>query len=360
MSNKDKNQNIVNHKNTNKVQDGIKNAINTADGLTGEGLGLLSQKIAPVIGPIVVIFLWKHKWKFLLAMILGSCFALFSLEAISYQFTANSRSLINEIDAEHRECIEKSQSKYNTEFELVAAFGKVIADFDESHSGQGKGFLEIPNSIWESHGVDGNDNEDITEQDLCDNYFTLTHKLSAIEGDAGAKINEYPYSEKQEVLQWYQLYKGISLIPYGNPIGLDRAELVQVTSGYNLVRVINGVRHTHKGIDLVPSSTWYRENPGKGSTDSINRSIIFGKVTNFKDQYGALCSYVENEKYRTLYCHCDAFIARDQSTVAYGDPICFMGNTGFSTGVHLHLGMYEKRNGTWFVIDPTPFIFPTN
>ncbi len=357
MSNKEE---IVNHKSSNQMQEGIKNAVNAGDSLLGDGLAMASNKIAPVAGPIVVKFIWKYKWLLLIAMVLGSCFVLFSLEAISLQLTANSRSLINQIPVEHRLCIEQADRKHGAEFELIASYGKVIADFNEEHTGEGKGFLEISEDLWESHGDDGNDNEEITHEDLCDNYFTLANKLGSLEGDAQSRINQYGYSNREEVLKWYELYKGVSMIPYGNPVGLDRSDLVTVTSGYNLVRIIFGVKHTHKGVDVVPSGTWFAENPGKGSTDAVNRAILYGRVRNIKDKNGALCSYVENDRYRTMYCHCDAFIAQEGAIVRYGDPVCFMGNTGFSTGVHTHIEIFEKAgDGSWFRVDPMPFLFPT-
>ena len=343
----------------NKVLDTTKNITKTGDNLVGDSLAMASNKVAPVVGPILVNILWKNKWKILIANFVMMLFFFFALEAISYQAIAGARGILDQIPEEHKECIDKASRKYDQEFELLASYGKVIADFDENHTGSGIGFLEISESDWDKFESDGNNNNEITYEDLCDNYFTLSSILSNYEGDAESKINSYSYSDKQAVLDQYNMYVGLLVIPYGNPIGLNRADLVTVTSGYNIVRVINGVKNVHKGVDLVPSSTWYSENQGKGATDSINRAILTGTVSNFKDGYGSLCSYVTNDYYRTLYCHCSAFIAQDGSTVKYGDPICFMGNTGFSTGTHVHVGVYQKNdNGGWNLIDPTPFMFP--
>lgn len=343
----------------NKPLQTTKNIAEVGDSLVGDAIGLASNKVAPLVGPILVNILWKNKFKILIGAVVVFFFSIFALEAVAYQFLAGTRGLLEEIPVEHRECIDKASRKYGEEYELIAAYGKVVADFDESHKGDGVGFLEIIETDWDEYGSDGNSNDEITHKDLCDNYFTLANTLSNIQGDAEQKINKYSYPEKEKVLEQYNMYVGLMFIPYGNPIGLNRAELVTVTSGYNVVRVIDGKKSVHKGVDIVPSAIWYQENPGKGSTDSINRAILTGKVSNFKDGYGALCSYITNDYYRVLYCHCDAFIAQDGATVKYGDPICFMGNTGFSTGVHTHIGMYEKNSsGGWNLIDPTPFLFP--
>ena len=92
---------------------------------------------------------------------------------------------------------------------------------------------------------------------------------------------------------------------------------------------------------------------------NINMAITIGKVHNFIDRNGSWCSYVTNDAFRTLYCHCSSFLAEEGSWVAYGDSVCVMGDTGFSTGAHTHISIYEKgSSGSWFRIDPTPFLFP--
>lgn len=166
--------------------------------------------------------------------------------------------------------------------------------------------------------------------------------------DSRKIIDEHPPEHRDQ----------IKLIPYGNPIGLERRDLVFVTSPFNVVRVINGVRDVHVGVDLVPSSTWFKENTGKSSKEAINRAIISGKVLNTIDSLGALCSYVTNDLYKVMYCHCDSFIAHSNDLVNYGDPLCFMGTTGRSTGVHVHIEIYQKEGNSWNRVDPTPFLFP--
>ena len=344
----------------NKVLNNTKNAVEIGDSLVGDAIGIASNKVAPVVGPILVNIIWKNKYKIIIACVVIFVFAIFALESIAYQVLAGYRGILDEIPEEHKECIDKSSRKFNQEYELIASYGKVVADFDGTHRGSGIGFLEITESDWEKYKTDGNNNDEIIEGELCDNYFTLSNILSQTHGDAKTKIYDYSYPKKEEVYEQYQMYVGLLYIPYGNPVGLNRADLITVTSGYNVVRIIDGYKHVHKGVDIVPSGKWYQENQGKGSTDAINRTIIAGKVENFKDGNGALCSYITNDYYRVLYCHCSAFIAQDQSTAKYGDPICFMGSTGFSTGVHTHIGLYEKNNsGGWNNIDPTPFLFPS-
>ncbi|MBN1968692.1 MAG: hypothetical protein JW870_04945 [Candidatus Delongbacteria bacterium] len=344
----------------NKAQNTAKSLFETGDSLIGDTASLASNKVAPVVGPILIQLVWKNKWKILIGIVCILLLCVASFEALAYQVTASSRSLLEDIPQEHRECIDKASFKYGIEFELLASFGKVISDFSLNHTGTGEGFLEIETNDWSEFGSDGNDNKVITKDDICDNYFTLANKLGSIQGDSYTKIQKYSYPNKEDVKDWYEIYKGVMSVPYGNPIGLDRVELASISSGYDIVRIIYGKKSVHKGVDLVPSYKWYQENPGKASIEVVNHSIIFGKVTNSKDGNGALCSEVANDRFKVLYCHCSAFIAKDQIVAKYGYPICFMGSTGLSSGVHVHVGMFQKdKNGSWNVIDPTPFMFPT-
>lgn len=308
---------------------------------------------------IFLQFLWEHKWTILLSLLFGCLFSLLALETIDLQFTALRRAEILKITEEHRICIEEAENEFDIEFELLASYGKVIANFDEVHIGRGIGFLEISEDNWQGYIEFLNDSEfEVDYSDICTNYNALAYTLSEIGGDSKAKIEGYDYENKDEVEIWYERYSGLMLIPYGNPLGLERADLITITSGYNIVRTINGIKSVHKGVDFVPSQNWFSENEGLTADQSINRAIIPGEVSNFYDEYGALCSYVINEEYRTLYCHCSSFIAENGSTVRYGDPICFMGNTGFSTGTHTHMAVYQKSLlGNWNLVDPTPFFF---
>lgn len=338
-----------------------KDTLKQADNMIGNKLALASNQIAPVVAPIVTKILWKHKSKVALFIVILLFFGCFGIQTIAYKMAVDARTFLEQIPEEHKQCMESAKDKYGTEIELLSSFSQVISEFDSEHKGKGKGFLEIPKDYWVTYGADGNSNGTISENDLCDNYFTLANKLSSLSGGAEEKIDKYNHSRKGEIKTIYNLLTGLIFIPYGNPIGLTDPELVTLTSGYGETRVINGITNVHTGVDLVPSTRWYQENPGKATDEAVNRSILIGTVTNFKDSYGALCSYVANSYYRTLYCHCSAHLAEDGSTLAYGDPVCTIGSTGFSTGIHNHIEVFKKDDsGNWLRLDPMPFLFPNN
>ena len=57
--------------------------------------------------------------------------------------------------------------------------------------------------------------------------------------------------------------------------------------------------------------------------------------------------------YKTLYAHMDKILAKKGQKIKRGDVIGYLGNTGLSTGPHLH---YEVRKNNK-PIDPINFYF---
>lgn len=55
----------------------------------------------------------------------------------------------------------------------------------------------------------------------------------------------------------------------------------------------------------------------------------------------------------TLYAHCDTLIVSEGASVKAGDQIATVGNTGVSTGPHLHL---EVRDASGEPVDPEPYL----
>ena len=69
------------------------------------------------------------------------------------------------------------------------------------------------------------------------------------------------------------------------------------------------------------------------------------KVTRFDNSYGYYIA-IDHSKYGSLYAHLSRYIVVEGSNVKAGDIIGYTGNTGDSTGPHLHfeirLGGYES------------------
>lgn len=88
--------------------------------------------------------------------------------------------------------------------------------------------------------------------------------------------------------------------------------------------ISRGFSLTHNGIDVaMPIGTKLF-------------AVQAGKILRGVDQYGGLWISVRNGSKDDLYVHVDRFVVKDGQTVKPGQLIAYSGNTGRSSGPHLH------------------------
>ncbi|MDM5330344.1 M23 family metallopeptidase [Neobacillus sp. CF12] len=116
--------------------------------------------------------------------------------------------------------------------------------------------------------------------------------------------------------------------------------ILRITSKFGSVDAVHKTPHT--GIDLaMPEGTTLRA-LGEGVVDRIyDGTTNFGKGLSIKFDDGT----------RVIYGHMNEVKARIGEHVHACEIIGLSGNTGNSTGPHLHLGM-RAPDGDW--LDPTP------
>ena len=104
----------------------------------------------------------------------------------------------------------------------------------------------------------------------------------------------------------------------------------RVTSPYGVIRTLSGL---HRGIDLVCDidPTIYAACDGK-----IVRSRIVTDHRNKTWEWGNYITIYDGT-YHIIYAHLAKRFVESGADVRSGDPIGLMGNTGYSTGEHLHL-----------------------
>jgi len=97
---------------------------------------------------------------------------------------------------------------------------------------------------------------------------------------------------------------------------------------------ISGVLQFHDGVD-------FRANVGttviaamEGTVSVVSENWLYGKYIIISHPNG----------YKTLYGHLNSYNVRQGDRVARGRKIGESGNTGYSTGPHLHFGIYDKNN----------------
>lgn len=99
---------------------------------------------------------------------------------------------------------------------------------------------------------------------------------------------------------------------------------------FGTIEKVNGQRRgDHKGLDIaVPSGTEVHA-PNNGTVVFAQKLKAFGGTIVIDHGQGV----------HTLYFHLSKFLAEVGQTVARGDAIALSGNSGISSGPHLHWGM---------------------
>lgn len=121
-------------------------------------------------------------------------------------------------------------------------------------------------------------------------------------------------------------------------------DLKRVASGYGMrIDPVYHVRRFHQGMDFTAPT-------GTEIFATGNAKVEFA---GWKQGYGNTVILDHGYGYKTLYAHCYKILVRKGQRVRRSDVIALVGNTGKSTGPHLH---YEVRlNGR--AVDPRNYYF---
>lgn len=132
----------------------------------------------------------------------------------------------------------------------------------------------------------------------------------------GAKISEYDYKKATGTLFIYPASGRLS-----SPFGYRNDPFT-------------GVRRMHYGVDLANR---------KGTTVKATMS---GTVIVIGDQplgYGNYIVIRHDRGFQSLYGHLDRILVRNGQRISQGQKIGEMGNSGRSTGSHLHFSLYKNN-----------------
>ena len=130
-------------------------------------------------------------------------------------------------------------------------------------------------------------------------------------------------------------------IPSINPVKNPNTH-VSMPFGPN-VHPLNGNWYIHKGIDF---STWRSGDPVMATA---NGQVV---TVGFDNSFGNFVIIKHNHGIYTRYAHLSSFRVKKGQLVDQGQIIGNIGNTGISTGPHLH---YEVHIGS-DVVDPAKYI----
>ena len=99
-----------------------------------------------------------------------------------------------------------------------------------------------------------------------------------------------------------------------------------------------GSRQFHSGIDIVGLENLPAKAAMDGRVAETGYSVLFGNYVIVSHDDG----------YQTLYAHLNSIKTSRGASIRQGERVGLIGSTGYSTGVHLHFGVY--KNGK--AIDP--------
>ena len=105
---------------------------------------------------------------------------------------------------------------------------------------------------------------------------------------------------------------------------------------------ITGLRRLHNGIDLA------------NAVGTPVKAAMSGRVAmlGYNPNFGKYIILSHPEGFQTLYGHLDAFLVQKGQRVAQGEMIARMGNTGYSTGSHLHFSIFRRGEP----VDPLKYL----
>ncbi|SKA43275.1 M23 family metallopeptidase [Enterovibrio nigricans] len=170
----------------------------------------------------------------------------------------------------------------------------------------------------------------IEDKDSQLNY--LTQRVSTVEEVLGLEKEDssLPLAERLDVAAINSAVRAtmLQLIPSGQPI-----ESYRRSSGYgSRTHPVTGNKKFHLGLDLTADIGTPVFAPADG--------VVEYKRPSRKKGYGNLLKIDHAFGFMTLYAHLDKFNVNTGEFVKKGDLIGWSGNTGLSTGPHLH---YEVR-----------------
>lgn len=196
--------------------------------------------------------------------------------------------------------------------------------------------------------------QNLTEEDSHQGGFNRNASLDSVEipldsatsGIESGQIVSYSLSLKEslrEVLSSLRKQREkLSRTPSVLPV---KGEDVWLSSDFgNRVNPVTGRREFHTGLDVAGGYKTPVIAPADGVVVSIDKNRILGKNLRIRHRKDLL----------TTYGHLHSIAVKKEERVGRGDVIGYMGNTGRSTGTHVHYEVVEgdeARDPIQYILD---------
>ena len=166
----------------------------------------------------------------------------------------------------------------------------------------------------------------------------IVQKLELIEKKLSSQSRSF--DEVFEITKEKQ--KMLKAIPSIQPI--NNRDLTRIASGFGMrMHPIYKILKMHQGMDFTAPVGTEIYATGDGTVEKVGWTGGYGKTILINHGYG----------YKTRYAHCSKFKCKKGQKVKRGDHIGYVGNTGQSTGPHLHYEVFKNKRQ----INPVNFFF---
>jgi len=262
----------------------------------------------------------------------------FSLLILSVSFY-NIRSYIHEEAAKESQSLRQEISVFNKDLNVILDVLANIEDRDDN----------IYRAIFETdpypdykrqlgtggNAIKFNKYENMEYEEMV---IELAQKIELIEKKLASQSKSF-----DEVFKLTKAkQKMLKSIPSIQPV--SNRDLTRIASGFGLrMHPIYKILKMHQGMDFTAPIGTEIYATGDGVIKKVGWTGGYGKTIMVDHGYG----------YMTRYAHCSKFNCRKGQKVKRGDLIGFVGNTGQSTGPHLHYEVFKNRKQ----INPVNFFF---
>ena len=283
----------------------------------------------------VNLSLWD-KFKKLSYYLIASIVFSFLILSIAFY---NIRSYIQEEAAKENQSLRQEITSFNKDLNLIL---EVLGDIQLRDDNIYRAIFET--DPYPDHkrqlGTGGNSMKykKYENMEYGDLVIEISKKIELIEKKLASQSKSFDQvfdltKEKQKM---------IKSIPSIQPV--SNRDLTRIASGFGLrMHPIYKILKMHKGMDFTAPIGTEIYATGDGVVERVGWVGGYGKTIMINHGFG----------YRTRYAHCSKYKCRKGQKVKRGDLIGFVGNTGQSTGPHLHYEVFKNKKQ----INPVNFFF---
>ena len=262
----------------------------------------------------------------------------FSFLILSIAFY-NIRSFIQEEAAKENQSLRQEITSFNKDLNLIL---EVLGDIQLRDDNIYRAIFET--DPYPDHkrqlGTGGNSMKykKYENMEYGDLVIEISKKIELIEKKLASQSKSFDQvfdltKEKQKM---------IKSIPSIQPV--SNRDLTRIASGFGLrMHPIYKILKMHKGMDFTAPIGTEIYATGDGIVERVGWVGGYGKTIMINHGFG----------YKTRYAHCSKYKCRKGQKVKRGDLIGFVGNTGQSTGPHLHYEVFKNKKQ----INPVNFFF---